>query len=157
MARNPKRLVLSLLLAFSACALGSLVTFPSIAGWYAGLAKPSFNPPNWVFGPVWTTLFALMGVSLYLVWQSRAKGSKRMAYALFGLQLMLNVLWSAVFFGLHLPALAVAVIVALLAMVVATVVVFRRFSKPAAFMLVPYVLWICFATALNIGIVSLNP
>ena len=157
MIRNPKRLLLSLLVVFAACALGSVVTFPSIAGWYAGLAKPSFNPPNWVFGPVWTLLFTLMGVSLYMVWESRQKRSKRTAYILFGLQLTLNVLWSAVFFGLHQPDFALAVIVALLAAVVATIVAFWPFSRTAAILLMPYALWICFASALNGAVSILNP
>lgn len=157
MIRNPKRLVLSLLVVFAAAAWGSLATFPSISGWYAGLAKPSFNPPNWIFGPVWTVLYTLMGVSLYLIWQKRSSRSKRSAYTLFGLQLGLNVLWSTVFFGLYQPDFGMAVIVALLAMVVATAIIFWPFSRPAAVLLLPYIVWTCFAGALNIAIVILNP
>lgn len=156
MIRSPKRLALSLLISYGAAALGSLATFPSIQGWYAELAKPDFNPPNWVFGPVWTLLYTLMGVALYIVWQQRSKQSKRLAFIFFGLQLALNTLWSVVFFGLHLPLLGVAVIVTLLLAIILTATMFWQFSKLAASMLIPYVAWVSFATALNIAIAVLN-
>lgn len=155
--RKPKVLVMSLLLPFVVGGLGGMVTYPALQPWYAGLAKPDFNPPNWVFGPVWTLLYALMGVSLYLVLTSRSKKPKRTALALFGAQLVLNFLWSAVFFGLKQPFWAVVAILALLAAIIWTAVAFWRFSHWAAYLLVPYILWVTFAATLNIAVSILNP
>jgi benzodiazapine receptor len=157
MVRNPRRLIISLGIVFVAALVGGLVTYPSITSWYADLTKPFFNPPNWIFGPVWTVLYTLMGVSLYLVWTSKNKQPRRRAFALFGTQLVLNVLWSVAFFGLHWPFVAVLVIVALLAAIVATMMSFWPFSKRAAYLLIPYLLWVSFAMALNISISILNP
>jgi len=137
--------------------LGSVFTTPSIPGWYAGLAKPSFNPPSWLFGPVWTTLYALMGVAAWLVYE---KGVKRpdvkKALSVFAAQLILNTLWSIVFFGAHLILGAAVVIVLLGAMILLTILLFGRISKPAAWLLVPYFLWVSFATVLNISLYVLN-
>ncbi len=119
--------------------------------------KPTFVPPNWVFGPVWTVLYLLMGISLYLVWMQQSKRSKQLAFAFFGLQLVLNTAWSVVFFGFHQPVTAVAVIFALLVAIAATMVQFWQFSRRAVYLLVPYLLWVSFATALTIGIAILNP
>jgi translocator protein len=137
--------------------IGSLFTRPSIPGWYAGLVKPPFNPPNWVFAPVWTALFALMGLSAYLIY-AKGTGRKdmRKALAVFVAQLVLNTLWSIVFFGAHLIFAAVIVIVALWTMILATIVLFRRISKAAAYLLIPYILWVTFATVLNISLYVLN-
>ncbi len=154
--RSPKRLILSLLASYAAAALGSLATFPSIPTWYAGLHKPAFNPPNWIFGPVWSVLYTLMGIALYLVWVKKSKRPKRVAYILFGTQLALNTLWSVVFFGLHSPAVGVIIILALLLAIVATMISFWRFSRAAALLLVPYVAWVSFASALNIAIAAHN-
>lgn len=154
--RNPRRLIVSLIISYAAGALGSLATFPSIQGWYAGLDKPYFNPPNWVFGPVWTLLYTLMGIALYLVWQQRSKHAKRPFYVLFGIQLALNTLWSVVFFGLHQPLLGVGVIVLLLLSIIVTAALAWKVSRPAAYLLLPYIAWVSFATALNIAIAVLN-
>jgi translocator protein len=137
--------------------IGSLFTRPSIPGWYAGLVKSPFNPPNWVFAPVWTALFALMGLSAYLVY-AKGAGRKdvRKALAVFVAQLVLNTLWSIVFFGAHMIFAAVIVIVALWATILATIVLFRRISKAAAYLLIPYILWVSFATVLNISLYVLN-
>ena len=150
------KLLLSVALSFAAGGIGSLATAPNIPTWYMALEKPFFNPPNWVFGPVWTLLYVLMGVSLYFVWTSRGKVSKQTAYMLFGAQLVLNALWSIVFFGLHQPWLAVVVIASLLVTLVFTVRVFAVHSKAAAWLLVPYIAWVCFATSLNVGVALLN-
>ena len=150
------KLLLSLVVSFAAGGIGSLATTPNIPTWYAALEKPFFNPPNWVFGPVWTLLYILMGVSLYLVWTSKGKASKQTAHRLFGVQLVLNALWSIVFFGLHQPWLAVAVIAGLLVILVFTVRVFAKYSRLAAWLLVPYVAWVSFAYTLNIGVALLN-
>ncbi len=137
--------------------IGSVFTTPSIPGWYAALAKPPFNPPNWVFAPVWTTLYALMGISAYLVYE---KGSRRKevrkALAIFGGQLLLNMLWSIVFFGAHMILGAAVIIVFLWGMIVASIWLFSRISKPAAYLLAPYLLWVSFATVLNISLYVLN-
>jgi tryptophan-rich sensory protein len=125
--------------------------------WYATLNKPWFTPPGYVFGPVWTVLYILMGVSVYLVishgWE---KKPVKYGVLLFGLQLVANLVWSFFFFGLQSPPLALVDIILLLALIIATIVAFNRVSKPAAVLLVPYLAWVCIATALNVGIVLLN-
>jgi tryptophan-rich sensory protein len=137
--------------------IGSIFTTPSIPGWYAGIVKPSFNPPNWIFGPVWTALYALMGLAAYLVF---AKGLKRpdvkLALAVFAAQLVVNTLWSIVFFGAHRILAAAVVIVVLWTLILATILLFRRISPAAAYLLVPYLLWVSFATALNVSFYALN-
>lgn len=150
------KLLIAGLLCFAAGGLGSLATISNIPTWYAALEKPFFNPPNWIFGPVWTVLYVLMAASLYIVWTKYYKGSKKRAFAAFVVQLVLNALWSLVFFGLHAPWAGVVVIVALLASIVATMKLFWPISRPAVCLLVPYVLWVGFATALNIAIALLN-
>lgn len=130
--------------------LGSIFTMPAIGSWYSTLIRPSFAPPNWVFGPVWTTLFAMMGVSACMVWQQRKRRSDvRSALGVFGVQLVLNLLWSVIFFGLHLPGAAFVEILALWFAIGATIVAFARISRPAAWLLVPYLLWVSFAALLN--------
>lgn len=150
------KLVASIVVSFAAGAIGSLATVSNIPTWYAGLDKPWFNPPNWVFGPVWSTLYLLMGIALYLVWTAESTTSKTKAYVLFGTQLVLNTLWSVVFFGLHQPWLAGVVIAALLVTIVMTMHEFRRFSKVAMWLLAPYVAWVLFASVLNISVALLN-
>ncbi|PKL57452.1 MAG: TspO protein [Methanomicrobiales archaeon HGW-Methanomicrobiales-6] len=138
--------------------IGSLFTTPAIPTWYAGLIKPALNPPAWVFGPVWTILYILMGIALYLVW---SKGWERknvqVATAIFAVQLVLNVLWSYLFFGMQAPYFALIEIVLLWIAIVMTIAAFYRVSVPAAVLLVPYILWVTFAAYLNYGIYVLNP
>jgi translocator protein len=154
---DPIKLAVSIGLSLAAGAIGSVATIPNIPSWYAALDKPWFSPPNWVFGPVWTTLYILMGISLYLVWTSSAvKGSKRTAYILFGVQLGLNALWSIVFFGLHAPFAAVAVISMMLVTILLTAKVFWQYSPIASWLLVPYFAWVSFATCLNLAVAVLN-
>ena len=153
---NILKLVGSILLSFAAGGLGTLATTPNIPTWYAQLDKPWFNPPNWVFGPVWSTLYLLMGIALWLVWIAKSDRSKKRAYILFGTQLVLNALWSVVFFGLHQPWAAVIVIVALWIAIALNIREFAKFSKPAAWLLVPYIAWVSFASLLNISIAILN-
>jgi tryptophan-rich sensory protein len=137
--------------------IGSLFTTPSIPGWYAGLIKPSFNPPNWIFGPVWTTLYAMMGLAAWIVYDKGLKRPEvRKALAVFGAQLVLNTIWSIVFFGAHQLVGAVIVIVLLWAMILWTILAFRKISKAAAWLLVPYILWVSFASVLNVAICALN-
>jgi len=147
------KFVVSVLVCQAAGLIGSVFTAPSIATWYAGIAKPAFNPPNWVFAPVWTTLFFLMGVSLYLIWEKGLESrDARLAVSVFGAQLVLNIIWSVLFFGLQNPFLAFLEIIALWIAILASIIVFHRISKTAAYLLVPYILWVSFAAFLNYNI-----
>jgi len=151
------RLVLFVLICESAGIIGSIFTTPSIPGWYAGLAKPPFNPPNWIFGPVWITLYALMGIAAFLIFEKGiGKKEVRKALAVFAAQLVLNSLWSIVFFGAHQILGAAVLILLLWAMILATIRLFRRISGTAAGLLIPYLLWVSFATVLNISLYGLN-
>lgn len=155
---DPVRLVVSVALTLLAGFAGSIFTVPQIAGWYAGLAKSPLNPPAWVFGPVWTVLFVLMGISLYLVWQEgTGRPGVRAALLAFGVQLVLNVLWSALFFGLQSPLLGFLEIILLWGAILATIVLSSRVSKPAAWLLLPYLLWVSFAAYLTWSVWTLNP
>jgi translocator protein len=137
--------------------IGSIFTTPSIPGWYAGLTKPSFNPPNWIFGPVWTALFALMGIAVFLIWQQRTKRKKNIvALAVFGGQLALNLLWSIIFFGLHHPGVAFIEIIFLWLAILATIYLFAKISRTAAWLLLPYILWVSFAAVLNFSLWQLT-
>jgi tryptophan-rich sensory protein len=134
----------------------SILTAEDVATWYPTLAKPAFTPPSWLFGPVWTTLYLLMGVALYLVWRSDRSRVRRVALAAFGVQLVLNAAWSLVFFGSRAIFGGLVVIVALLAVILATMALFARIDRRAAALLVPYLLWVGFATALNYELWRLN-
>lgn len=150
------KLVISLALPFVAGFIGNFATLPSITTWYADLEKPFFNPPNWIFGPVWTLLYILIGIALYLVWTKTSKHSKQLAFGWFGIQLILNTCWSLVFFGLHMPWAGVVVILLLLVSIITTMRYFWRFSQLATFLLIPYIAWVSFATTLNIAVAFLN-
>jgi len=170
------KLVIAIAVSELAGIIGSVFTISAIPNWYAGLVKPALNPPAWVFGPAWTTLYALMGVSLFLVWKqhssildpsSRAKlatgqGNVRMlrmwkiGIAVFFVQLSLNSVWSIIFFGLQNPGWALVDIVLLWLAIVWTIAVFYKISKPAAYLLAPYLLWVSFASYLNYSIWALN-
>lgn len=137
--------------------LGSLVTMPAIDSWYVELAKPALNPPSWVFGPAWTALYVLMGVAAFLVWRKglESKGV-RVALGLFAAQLVLNGIWSFIFFGLQNPIVALIDIAVLWILIVFTMIAFYRVSPVAMCLLVPYLLWVSFATYLNAAIAMLN-
>lgn len=153
------RLVLSIAVCSLAGIIGSFFTASSVSAWYPALSKPFFNPPSWVFGPVWTILYIIMGVSLYLVWNQKEKAKqdgKTAALSFFGIQLCLNSLWSVIFFGLKSPLFAFAEIILLWASIAFTIILFRKISKPAAWLLVPYILWVSFAAVLNFSIYLLN-
>jgi len=151
---NITKLIVSIAIPLIAGFIGGIFTTKSIPNWYATIQKPSFNPPNWIFGPVWTTLFILMGIALYLVWTSGKANNA--ALWIFGIQLALNVLWSIIFFGLHSPLWAFVDIIALWLAILATIISFFSVSPPAAYLLVPYILWVSFATILNWKIMVLN-
>jgi len=151
------KLVASILVCQGAGVVGSLFTSPAISGWYATLQKPSFNPPNWIFAPVWTLLFLLMGVSLYLIW-SKGLGNKKTKTAvfIFGVQLILNIVWSIIFFGLQSPLYAFIEIIILWLAILLTIISFSKISKTAAYLLLPYILWVSFAAILNFSIMIIN-
>lgn len=137
-------------------AVGGAVTSYSVESWYPQLRKPSWTPPNWLFAPVWTVLYILMGIAAWLVWRSRGETNVTKPLAAFGAQLVLNLLWSALFFGLRSPGAAFAEILVLCGAVGATLGMFLRVNRVAGLLLVPYVGWLGFATALNGAIWWLN-
>ena len=149
-------LAVSMLICFGAAGLGSLLTTPSIGGWYTALLKPSWTPPNWVFGPVWTALYLAMAIAAWLVWRRAGFAGAKLALALFAAQLILNVCWSAIFFSAHLPGLAFAELVVLWLLILATLVAFWPLSRTAGWLMLPYLLWVAFAGALNYAIWRLN-
>lgn len=153
---NTLKLIVSIVVPFLAAFIGNLATIPNIPTWYEMLEKPLLNPPNYIFGPVWTILYLCMGLALYLVWTAKSKEGKRQAYGLFAVQLVLNTLWSLVFFGLHQPWLALCIIIALWAAIFMTLREFGTFSKYAKWLLVPYIVWVSFALYLNGAIAVLN-
>ncbi len=151
------KLIVAVLICLLAGAVGSIFTAKSVSTWYAGLNKPSFNPPSWVFGPVWTFLYILMGVSLYLVWsKGLGTGGVKAAMVIFGVQLLLNILWSLLFFGLQNPLLALIEIVLLWVMILVNILYFYKISPLSAYLLVPYILWVSFAAVLNFFLFRLN-
>jgi benzodiazapine receptor len=150
---NYLKFVISIGICLSVGFVAGMFTSTSVDTWYPSLRKPFFNPPDWVFGPVWTILYIMMGMALYLVWNSR---DKKIAITFFILQLALNFLWSFLFFVLKNPLLAFLEIVLLLVMILLTAWHFHRISKVAGFLLIPYILWVGFASVLNLSIYWLN-
>lgn len=177
---NYGRLIVSLILPQLAGIIGSVFTVSAISSWYAGLNKPSFNPPNWIFGPVWTILFLLMGISFYLVWSNNFKADqsqkvlkikawnplsqklwtgslqKANVILIFAFQIVLNIWWSIIFFGLRQPGLAFFELLMLWFAILYTIINFHRISKLASYLLIPYILWVSFAGFLNLSIWILN-
>jgi benzodiazapine receptor len=155
---NIVALVIALVAPFGVAAIGGIATGSSVSTWYPTLNKPAWNPPAWVFGPVWTLLYLMMGIASWLVWQKRAQNEARVRGALgwYGLQLGLNLGWSVIFFGLRQVGLALIEIVALWSTLAITIVKFGRIRRAAAGLLLPYLLWTTFATALNAAIWWLN-
>jgi tryptophan-rich sensory protein len=154
---NVFKLIIAIVVSELAGIIGSIFTIPSVAGWYQTLTKPALNPPAWVFGPVWTILFVLMGIALFLVWKKGFKTkSAKIALGLFIGQLALNMLWSIIFFGLHSPAGAFIEIIFLWLAILATIIAFAKISRPAAWLLIPYILWVSFAGYLTYSVWQLN-
>jgi translocator protein len=149
-------LVAFLALCFGATGIGGAVTTPKIGTWYATLTKPSWNPPNWIFGPVWTTLYIFMAVAAWLVWRQDGIADAKLPLALFAVQLLLNVLWSYIFFGLEKPGLAFGEVILLWVAIAATLVLFWQRSMIAGILFVPYLAWVSFASVLNFTIWRLN-
>jgi translocator protein len=158
MKLNIPRLALSIGLCFVFAYAGSTFTpLPGSEWYYSVLNKPSWNPPDWLFPPAWSLLFLLMGIALYLVVQQASeKTNIRLPLIVFGVQLLLNLGWSAAFFGLHSPLLALVVIVLLWLAILLTIVKFKAVSPLSGYLLIPYLLWVSFASVLNFTIWQLN-
>lgn len=152
------KLVTSVVVCEFAGVIGGIFSTSAIPTWYAGLQKPSFTPPNWLFAPAWITLYLLMGIAAFVVWRKGLADSRvSVALAIFLAQLVLNALWSVVFFGLKSPLFGVVVIATLWVAILVTVLAFFKISKVAGALLLPYFAWVTFAAALNVSIWILNP
>jgi len=151
------KLVISLLVSFAAGGIGSLFTLKSIPTWYAQLRKPRYTPPNQTFGPVWTTLYILMGISVYFIWQrGLATDGVLLPFVLFWVQLILNALWSIIFFGMKSKGGGVITIIVLWFLILATIITSFQVSIWAGILLIPYILWVSIASYLNVGVWLLN-
>lgn len=149
-------LIIIMGLCLGAGGLGALATTPEIDGWYRSIEKPDWNPPDWIFGPVWTTLYVMMGLAAWLIWKPAGWKPARFSLALFGLQLILNVAWSWIFFNQHQLGWAFAEILVLWAAILATTITFFRVQQLAGWLMVPYLSWVSFASLLNFVIWRLN-
>jgi tryptophan-rich sensory protein len=145
-----------ILLTMTIGGISGIATIDGVKGWYTTLNKPSFNPPNYLFGPLWTALYFLMGVSLYIILNQPASAGRRRALTIFGVQLALNFFWSVIFFNFHEPGWALADIILMWIAIVAMIVTFYRIDKTAGLLQLPYIAWVSFATLLNGAIVYLN-
>jgi translocator protein len=151
------KLIVFIVISQLAGVVGSLFTFSAIPTWYATLKKPSFSPPNWIFGPVWIALYTLMGIAAYFVWQARDVNKlAKPAIIIFLIHLVLNALWSILFFGFKNPGLAFLEIIVLWLFIAALVVLFYKIDKTAGYLLIPYLAWVSFAGFLNFSIWRLN-
>lgn len=149
--------IISMIICLGVGSIGTIFTLSSIPTWYAGLTKPAFTPPNWLFGPAWTLLYALMGIAAYIIWaKGLNKREVRIAFSIFLAQLVLNAVWTPIFFGLHWLLLAFIEIIVLWLMILWTIIKFYRLSAPAGWLLLPYILWVSFAAALNLSVWLLN-
>ncbi len=152
------KLIVSLLACEGAGGIGAIFTTPAISTWYARLKKPGFTPPNSVFGPVWITLYLLMAISVFLVWREGLnQDSTRIAFIVFWVQLVLNILWSVVFFGLRSPIGGLVMIIFLWLAILATIILFFGVSAIAGGLLIPYIIWVTIAANLNFQLWRLNP
>ncbi|MCP1662105.1 MAG: tryptophan-rich sensory protein [Methanocalculus sp. MSAO_Arc1] len=156
--RDVALLIGTVLLSLSAGAIGSFATAANVAGWYQTITRPWFTPPDWVFGPAWTTLYILMGISIFLIlkvgWERR---DVRVATGIFALQLFVNAIWSFLFFGIPSPLLGLICIVILWFLILWMIIAFYRIRPVAAYLNIPYIAWVSFATLLNASIYLLNP
>ena len=151
------KLVCSVSVCVATGFLGSFATMDSVNTWYADLSRPSFTPPDWAFGVVWPILYVMMGISAFMIWNKGLSSRQvKVALGLFILQLVLNGLWTPIFFGLHMIALALVEIVLLWVAILMTILSFWRISKSATFLLLPYIVWVSFAVVLNAALWFLN-
>lgn len=149
------KFIISLIIPQIVGGIGALFTLSSVESWYGELTKPSFTPPSWIFGPAWTILYILMGISLFLIWKS-AHPLKDKAIWLFAIQLFLNGIWSPAFFGLQSPILGLLIIIPLWIMIWVCIGTFYNINRTASYLFVPYLIWVSFAMALNASIWYLN-
>lgn len=155
--REIPKLAVSWIIVFVAAAIGSVSTSSQITTWYTTLAKPAWTPPNWIFGPVWTTLYILMGIALFLVWrQGLDRRDVQFAILIFAVQLILNTLWSVVFFGMQSIFGGFIIILILWIAILANIIAFYMISKPAGLILIPYIIWVSIASYLNYSVYLLN-
>lgn len=156
---NIIKLIVSIALPLAAAGIGSYFTTPQIPGWYQGLEKPFFSPPNYLFGPVWTILYTLMGIAFYLIWKNndqKKKINKAKGTEFYFAQLFVNIFWSFAFFGLKSPLFGFIVILLLWFLIYKTIKTFYKVDKTASYLLYPYIAWVSFATILNLAIFILN-
>jgi tryptophan-rich sensory protein len=154
--RQAIALAVSVGICLGAAGMGSVLTAPSLHPWYATLRKPTWTPPNWLFGPVWTALYLGMAVAAWLVWRQAGFSHARLPLTLFAVQLALNVAWSGIFFGLRSPGVAFLEVVLLWLFILSTAIAFWPLSRTASWLLVPYLIWVTFASALNAAIWRMN-
>lgn len=156
-SRDSVKLVISIGVCLAAGLIGSVFTISNISVWYSTLNKPFFSPPDWLFLPTWTILYILMGVALFFIWKAPKVKKTNEGLMLFGAQLIFNIIWPIIFFGFRSIVGGLISIVILLILILMTTVQFYRIDKRAAYLMLPYLLWVCFATMLNISIYLLNP
>jgi tryptophan-rich sensory protein len=154
--KNISTYIASIVICQMAGIIGSVFTASSVKSWYTTIEKSPLNPPSWAFAPVWTALFILMGVSLAMIWKSEKNALRSKALKVFSLQLILNTLWSIIFFGLKNPPLAFFEIIILWFSILFTILLFRKIKRIAACLLIPYILWVSFASYLNLSVALLN-
>jgi translocator protein len=155
--QNAGKLIIALLIPLAVGGASGFFTASGVQTWYTTIQKPYWNPPNWIFGPVWTSLYIMMGIALFLVWKEECSGVlKKTAIALFAIQLILNFFWSLIFFGMHQPGWALVEIIAMWLAILATIFAFANVNKTAAWLLVPYIAWVSFATILNYTLWKIN-
>jgi translocator protein len=155
---NVVKLIIAIAIPLIVGGISGFFTVSSVGGWYQTINKPSWNPPNWIFGPMWTTLYVMMGIALFLVWKTDTSTElKKIAIILFAVQLILNFFWSFIFFNQHQPGWALADIIAMWCCILLTIFAFAQVNKTAAWLLVPYISWVSFAGILNYTIWRLNP
>jgi translocator protein len=155
---NTVKLIIAIIIPLAVGATSGFFTASGVGSWYQTINKPSWNPPSWIFGPVWTTLYVMMGIALFLIWKSDAPDTqKRTAMLLFAVQMVLNFFWSFIFFKQHQMGWALVEIIAMWVMILLTIFSFAPISKTAAWLLVPYISWVSFATILNYTLWKMNP
>lgn len=154
---NIVKAIIAIVIPLMVGATSGFFTISGVESWYQTIQKPSWNPPNWIFGPVWTTLYVMMGIALFLVWkEDTSEELKKIAIALFAVQLTLNFFWSFIFFNQQQPGWALVEIIAMWFFILLTIFAFAQVNKTAAWLLVPYISWVSFATILNYTIWQLN-
>ncbi len=155
-ARQIIGIVIAILVCFSAAGLGGMATTAGLKDWYPALEKPAWNPPDWIFGPVWTVLYLMMAISVWMIWRQVGFERGKKPLLIFAVQLVLNTFWSLLFFGMRQPGWAFAEIILLWLAIGLTIALFAKHSKPAAILMMPYWMWVSFAAVLNYTIWSMN-